>query len=70
MATKKKKTTKPRTQLELARKLWQRPYPTTIRFVREEMHQKREAMLLTRDEFEVLEILISAMERSFQGSWT
>lgn len=69
MAIKKKKTMKPRVQLELARKLWQRPYPTTVRFVREEMRQKREAMLLTRDELEVLDILCSTMERSFQGSW-
>ena len=68
MATKKKKReSKPRYQLMLARKLWQRPYPPTVVAVRREMLELRDAMLLTRDEVEVLEMLISATERSWQG---
>lgn len=58
-------TKRTRTQLELARQLWQRPYPATVSVVREKTAYALDKGWLTRDEAEVLEILVQTLERSF-----
>jgi len=54
-----------RTQLMLARKLWARPNPSTATTVESQAKVAFEEGLLTRDEKEVLEILIDALRRGW-----
>ena len=60
-----------RKQLMIARKLWARPYPATVERVKVEIAKEKERWRcrvpghLSRDQIEVLEILVELVERGF-----
>lgn len=61
--TMRKKIPMPRLQLLFARRLYQRPYQRTVDAVREEANAAYFSGSLSRDELEVLEILLETIER-------
>lgn len=60
-----------RKQLLLARKLWARPYPVTVERVKLDIAKEKQRWRdrapghLSRDQIEVLEILVEMVERSW-----
>ena len=62
---KKASVRKPRLQLMLARRLYQRPSQRVVDTVREQANAAYFDGQLSRDELEVLEILMETLERSW-----
>lgn len=62
-----------RRQLMIARKLWARPYPSTVERVKEDIAKERLRWRhrapnhLSRDQIEVLDILVEMTERGFSS---